>query len=431
MSRRPKKPTHPAEPVRLAITALGAQGEGIALHDNVRMFVPYTVPGDHVRVLPTAADRAQVLHVLAPGPHRQTPPCPHFGPGQCGGCALQHLDDSFYAEWKRELAATTLARAGLSGFELRALARTPPQARRRAEFVAAITRSGVQLGFHVRGSHEIVAIGPCPVLAPELEALLPALRAFLAGAFPAPLALDILATMVTGAIELVFTGQPAPDRVVREALARFAHEAGLARIAWRTARTQTPEIIVQRQVLRATFGQVPVDLPPGAFLQASEAGERAIVGGVRDAVGPAKRVADLYAGAGAITLALAEGRRRLHAVDSGREMIAALDAAARRRGRGADVTTEVRDLARRPLIGDELDRFDAVVFDPPREGAAAQAAALARSKVPIVVGVSCNPATFARDALTLARGGYRLTAVTPIDQFLWSPHLELVGAFTR
>jgi 23S rRNA (uracil1939-C5)-methyltransferase len=431
MSSRPKKHAASPAPLELSIKALGAQGDGIAECDAAPLFVPYTVPGDRVRARRISAERGEVLELVAPGPRRQAPPCPHFGPGKCGGCALQHLDDAYYAEWKRSLAAETLARAGLSGFELKPLARTPPGARRRAELVAATGRGGVTLGFHARGSHDIIAIGPCPVLVPELEALLTPLRDFLATAYSGAQTFDILATAIGGHIELVFTGAPTPDMALRERLARFTEAAGLARIALRTGKTVTPEVIVQRAPLRARFGATEVDLPPASFLQASATGEQAIVGAVHAAVGSAKRVADLYAGAGAITLALAEGKRRLHAVDAGRDMIAALDAAARRSGLAGRLVTELRDLARRPLIGEELERFDAVVFDPPREGATAQAAALARSPVRTVVGVSCNPATFARDAQTLVKGGYRLTAVTPIDQFLWSPHLELVGVFTR
>jgi 23S rRNA (uracil1939-C5)-methyltransferase len=437
MKSRPKKHAVSASsgPIELSIGALGAQGDGVAEQEGAPegapLFVPYTAPGDRVRARRTARDRADLLEVVAAGPHRQTPPCPHFGPGKCGGCALQHLDDSFYADWKRQLPVEALARAGVSGFELGPLARTVPGARRRAEFVATIGRGNVTLGFHARGSHDIVPIGRCPVLVPELEALLPKLREFLAAAFPAPQTLDILATAAGDAIELVLTAAPPPDMALRERLAEFAKTNSLARIAWRTSPTQTPDIIVQRQPLRMVFGAMPVELPPAAFLQASAPGERAIVDAVRAAIGSAKRVADLYAGTGTIALALADGKRRLHAVDSGREMVAALEAATRRGGLSGRVTTELRDLSRRPLIGEELDPFDAVVFDPPREGAAEQAAALARSGVAVIVGVSCNPATFARDAQILVRGGYRLTAVTPIDQFLWSPHLELVGAFTR
>lgn len=432
MARPRKAPEAPqAAALELDILSIGAQGDGIAEHDGRRLFVPCTTAGDRVRARPVGKDRAVVVDWLREGPHRQVPPCPHFGPGRCGGCVLQHLDDATYAAWKLERATEALARAGFANADLRPLGRTPPGARRRAEFAAAVTRQGVTLGFHARASHDIVPIGPCPVLVPELEAALPGLRDVLGQILPAPTTLDILATQADGGIELVVTASPSPDRSMRERLAGYAATADLARIAWRLDKRRTAEVIVQRRPLRASFGTVAVDLPPGAFLQASLAGERAIQTAVAAATEGAKRVADLYAGCGSLALALADKRRRIHAVDSDRDMIGALDAAARRAGLGPQVGTEARDLARRPLTPDELAPFDAVVFDPPREGAAAQASALAASEVRVIAAVSCDPATFARDARLLAGGGYRLTALTPIDQFLWSPHLELVGEFRR
>ena len=418
-------------PVELDITEIGAQGDGIAAHDGARLFVPYTAPGDRVRAQLEAKGRARVVEWLETGPGRQAPPCPHFGPGRCGGCALQHLDEASYAAWKLERARDALARAGFPEVPPRPLARTPPGARRRAEFAATISRRGVTVGFHVRASHDIVAIGPCPVLVPPLQALLPRLRDVLGRAFAGPATVDILATHADGGIELIFTGDPPPERTCRENLAAFAAAADLARVGWRRSKTGTAEIITQRRPLRASFGDIAVDLPPAAFLQASVTGEHAIQAAVAGATRDAKRVADLYAGCGSIALTLADKRRRLYAVDSDPAMIQALDGAARRAGLGPQVRTEARDLVRRPLTPDELAPFDAVVFDPPREGAAAQASGLAASKVPVVAAVSCDPATFARDARLLAGGGYRLTSLTPIDQFLWSPHLELVGEFRR
>jgi 23S rRNA (uracil1939-C5)-methyltransferase len=417
--------------VELDIDAIGAQGDGLAAHADARVFVPYTAPGDRVRARLEAKGHARVLEWLKTGPDRQTPPCPHFGPGKCGGCALQHIDDTSYAAWKLERATEALARAGFPNVRLQPLARTTPGARRRAEFAATGGKRGVAVGFHARASHDIVAIGPCPVLVTPLAALLPRLREFLGRAFTSPATLDILATYADGGIELVFTGAASLERARREHLAAFADAADLARIAWRGNKRETPEIVVQRRSWRAMFGEIAVDLPPGAFLQASLAGERAIQAAVATAARGARHLADLYAGCGSIALSLADKQRRLYAVDSDRASVQALEAAARRAGLGAQLRAETRDLVRRPLTPDELTPFDAVIFDPPREGAAAQAAALAASKVPIVAAVSCDPATFARDARLLAAGGYRLVSLTPIDQFLWSPHLELVGEFRR
>ena len=428
------KPALSADLPDLTVTALGAQGDGIAMCEGQTLFVSHTVPGDRVRARRLNAERAVPVEFLAQGPDRAQPPCPHFGPGKCGGCALQHLADAAYAAWKVESLAQTLARGGLAGFAMQPLARTPPGARRRAEFLVRVSHGKALVGFHVRASHEAVDIGPCPVLAPELEVLLPRLRALFATLWKQA-AFDVLATAGENGIELVLTRAPALDKARRETLAAFAHETRLARVAVRPGPHATAEIVVQRAPLRVSFGGIAVDLPPGAFLQASREGEAAIGAAVAAGIGPingkgARRIADLFAGAGAISLPLARDRQ-VYAADRHAEGIAALETAARRAGLGPRLRAEARDLNRRPLVAAELDSFEAVIFDPPREGAAEQAATLAASGVPVVVAVSCNPATFVRDAQTLIAGGYRLESVTPIDQFLWSAHLELVGVLRR
>lgn len=415
--------------LEIEITALGAQGDGIAAIDGAPLFVSHTAPGDRVRARRLNAERALPVEWLARGPAHVTPPCPHFGPGKCGGCALQHLADASYAAWKIEALATTLRRGGLEGYTMQPMARTPRGARRRAEFLVRVDRGAALIGFHVRASHEAVDIGPCPVLLPALEALLPGLRQIFARLWPQA-AFDVLATDGEHGIELVLTRAPPLNGKARDTLVRAAAEAGLARVAMRSAPHAVSEIVMQRSPLRVSFGGIAVDLPPGAFLQASQEGEQAIGEAVQTGIGKAKRIADLFAGAGAIALPLARGRQ-IYAADRNAEAIAALDQAARRAGLGPQVRAQARDLSRRPLIGEELDTFEAVIFDPPRDGAAEQARALADSKVKLAVAVSCNPATFLRDAQTLAAGGYRLASVTPIDQFLWSSHLELVGVFRR
>ncbi len=416
--------------VEVTITAIGSQGDGVGRHAGTPLFVPYTLPGDRVRARRTGPERALPLEWLERGPGHATPPCPHFGPGKCGGCALQHMTDESYARWKVESLATTLERAGLRGFSLLPLARTPPASRRRAEFLVRLEGDHATLGFHVRGSHEAVDIGPCPVLVPALERLLAPLRQFFAGLWPRA-AFDVLASAVDTGVELVLTRAPPAPLAARFALAEFAAQQDLSRIALRAGPHAAAEIVVQRRPVQTGFGEVAVDLPPGGFLQASREGEQAIRQIVLEGIGKAKRVADLYAGSGSIALPVAASGRQVHAADRSADAIAALDAAARRGGLGPRVKAEARDLNRRPLSADELDGLDAVIFDPPREGASEQAKALAYSDVKRVVAVSCNPATFARDAALLIAGGYRLQTVTPVDQVLWSPHLELVGVFER
>jgi len=414
----------------LSITALGSQGDGVARHEGTPLFVPYTLPGDRVRARRAGPERALPLEWLERGADHATPPCPHFGPGKCGGCALQHLDDALYARWKLDSLRTTLERAGLRGLTLLPLARTPPGARRRAEFLVRTAGGVATLGFHVKASREAVNIGPCPILVPALERLLDPLRKLFATLWPRA-AFDVLATSVDSGVELVLTRAPQADRAACSRLAEFAERHGLSRVALRSGPHAAAEILVQRRPAQTSFGGIVVDLPTGGFLQASVEGERAIQQAVLEGVGPSKRVADLYAGSGALTLPVAAAGRHVYAADRGAEAIASLDAGARRGGLGPQIKAEARDLNRRPLAGEELEAFDAVVFDPPREGAAEQARALALSGVKRVVAVSCNPATFARDAGFLIAGGYTLRQVLPVDQFLWSPHLELVATFER
>jgi 23S rRNA (uracil1939-C5)-methyltransferase len=267
------------------------------------------------------------------------------------------------------------------------------------------------------------------VLDPQIAAVLPALRGLARVLVPDRRTADLIVTRTDSGLDLLIGRLPALDRAQREAVSTFAAANDIARVARRQA-SETPEIIIQRRVPQVTLGGIAVDLPPGAFLQASRPGEDAIVAAVANGVGNAKRVADLYAGCGTLTFPLARNAR-VHSVEGAKDLADALGAAARRSGRAGRVTVETRDLARRPLLANELADFDAVVFDPPRDGALAQTEEIARSDVKVVVGVSCNPATFARDARMLVDAGYRLTEITPVDQFLWSPHLELVALFTR
>jgi len=415
----------------MTVDALGAAGDGLAWAGGRRVAVPGALPGERIRARIAAAGRgpatAEEIVLLAPSPARSVPPCPHFG--ACGGCTAQHMADGLYAEWKITRLVETLAQAGVAAPPPASLARTPPGARRRAELAALGARGGALLGFHARGSSRIEPIAACAVLRPELAALLPALRDLLSTLLPPRAAADAALQIAGPAIELTLTLAATPDLAQRERLAAFAASARLARIAWRRSRDGEPEVIVQRAPVRADFSGVGVDLPPDAFLQASAEGEAAIAAAVRAHAGGARSVADLYAGAGTLTFAL-EAAVRVHAVEGRKAAADALLAGARAAGRSR-VSAESRDLARRPLLAGELGRFDAVIFDPPRAGAAAQVREIARARPKRVVAVSCNPASFARDARVLIDGGYRLTALVPIDQFLWSPHLELVAAFER
>ncbi|MGQ9368131.1 class I SAM-dependent RNA methyltransferase [Azospirillum sp. ST 5-10] len=424
----PKRPV-PERVVDLTVREVGARGDGIADLEGARVYVPLTVPGDRVRVRLGDARgeglRGDVVELLEPGPGRGVPACGHFG--ACGGCSLQHLADESYAAWKTAAVRTALARVGLGDVPMEPLARTAPGGRRRARFAALKRGRRVWLGFNERLSHRLVDLRGCPVLAPRLEALLAPLRAALAVVLPDGGGCDAVVADLEGGIDLLLVGPRRLERAARERLTAFAVEHGVARLSWQADDRGVPEPVAHRQPVVVRFAGVPVVPPPGAFLQASVAGEEALAAAVLETVPPdSRRVADLFAGIGTFSIPLSQ-RCPVHAVEGDAPAMTALA-----RATGAlRLTTERRDLFEQPLTAKELSRFDAVVFDPPRAGAAAQAAELAASRVPRVVAVSCNPATFARDARTLVDGGHAFDRVYPVDQFLWSAHVELVGVFTR
>lgn len=426
------------------IASLGARGDGIGRVDGETVYVPLTAPGDRVRVR-IGAKRgdgfaAEVLAWVARSPERQEPPCSAFG--HCGGCAWQHLSAERYATTKRDLLIGALARQGLHAgddFPVEATRISPPGDRRRVRFAGERATRGVRLGLHLRASHEIVDLRDCMVTAPDIVALLPAARA-VAGTLDAlrpgrkPAAFQLAITLTDAGPDLTWTLPAAPSLADRERLAAFATDGKIARISWRSAGEGDgggAELVLQRAPARLRSGGAMVELPPDGFLQAGIAGERALQELVMSAVeaAPAGPVADLFAGCGTFSLPLA-AKRAVHAVDGDGAAIVALGQAARR-GTIARLKTERRDLMRRPLHVLELKPFAAVVFDPPRAGAQAQAQELARSTVPAVVAVSCDPATLARDLKILVDGGYAIERIVPIDQFLWSPRIEAFAALRR
>ncbi|HUL06889.1 MAG TPA: hypothetical protein VLV76_11195 [Candidatus Acidoferrum sp.] len=431
MVERQSKQGRSRQPVELAIEWIGARGDGVGYTAGRPVYVPLTITGDRLRVQlerPRGDGYAgRILEVLAEGPGRVPAPCPHFG--ECGGCALQHVEDLRYAAWKEQLVATALARRGFANPPLRPLLRVAAGTRRRANLAAEHAGRAVRLGFHARESNRVVDVTGCLVLAPALSRLLPPLRAALAAILTDGERIEVTATATDGGVDLLLEGRPPLALAAREAFAAFAESADLARLTWR-AHGLPSDPIAMRRPPRIVFAGVAVDLPPGAFLQPTAAGEAALAAAVTQALAGCRRVADLYAGCGTFTFPLARGAR-VHAVEGDAEAIGALAGAARRAVPAPAVTTEQRDLANDPLTDKELGRFDGVVFDPPRAGAKAQAEQLARSRVPKVVAVSCDPATFARDARILVDGGYRLLEATPIDQFVWSPHVEIAAVFVR
>jgi 23S rRNA (uracil1939-C5)-methyltransferase len=418
--------------VTLTVESIGARGDGIAHHRGERVFLPFTVPGDRLRAelgAPRAEGRSgRVLELLEPA-ERATAACIHFG--ACGGCALQHLTPAAYRAAKEELLRRALAQHGLPTEPVLPLVSLPAGTRRRASFAINRSRDAAArplVGFRGRASHRIIDMTECPVLHPDLLRLVPALRDVAAMVLRPGGEAEAAATRVDGGIDLLFDLPAVPGLAALEALAAFAEAHDLARLHWRAAEEPVP--LALRRPARVTLSGVAVDLPEDAFLQASEAADEVLAATVLEQVGEGARIADLFAGVGTLTFALAQ-RGTVHALDGARPALLALAAAAARAGFGGSITTELRDLERHPLSRDELRRFDLVVLDPPRAGAKAQSRALADAPVPHVIAVSCNPATFARDARILVDGGYRFRSVQPIDAFLWSPHLELVASFQR
>ncbi len=426
--------------LEVIVESLGARGDGVVTltHDEGEpepLYLAQTLPGERVLARiggPSPQGlRGEVIELLQPSAERVEAPCPHFGP--CGGCLLQHFAPAPYALWKRGLLVDALQKRGFRDVEplVRPLLALPPGTRRRASFTALRQGRRVLLGFNRRFSHAVEDMTECYLLAPPLVALLPALRVALAPLLPDGKPQDITATLTDSGIDLLLALPREPDLAAREALAALAVECDLARLSIAVA-GQAPLPLADRRAPRILLGGVAVTPPPGGFLQPTPEGEAALTRLVLEAVpAEAEAVADLYSGCGTFSFPLAARGHRVHAVESDAPALAALQRAARLSDLVLRITVEQRDLERDPIGADALEGGDAVVFDPPRAGAAPQAAELAASDLPLVVAVSCNPGTFARDARTLVDGGFRLDWAAPVDQFPWSGHLELVARFSR
>ena len=405
--------------MKLTIARLGHLGDAIAEGPDGPVYGVGMLPGEVVEGDLTG-NRLLNARILTPSPDRVRPPCPHAR--ACGGCLLQHAADAFVAEWKLGLVRSALAGQGIAAV-LRPIITSPPRSRRRAVLAGRRTKGGALIGFHARASDVLVAVPDCQLLHPDLVAAFPALAALVitGGSRAGELALTV--TQSLAGPDVAVTGGKALDGALRLALARVAEAQGLARLSWDN------EVVALRASPMQRFGRALVAPPPGAFLQATAEGEAALLALVREAVGDSRRVVDLFAGVGTFALPLAE-RAEVHAVEGEAAMMAALDLGWRSAEGLHRVSVETRDLFRRPLEPDEFKGFDVVVIDPPRAGAEAQTATLARSGVPVIAAVSCNPVTFARDARVLLAAGYTLDWVQPVDQFRWSAHVELAARFS-
>lgn len=409
--------------VEVMIEAMGGEGDGIAAGP---LYAPFTLPGEHVR-LAAGPQRREVEAILEASFERATPPCPHFG--VCGGCALQHWQHAPYLAWKVERLVRTLARERIETEVLPAFAAAPHTRRRLALHARPGRKDLARLGFKARKSWDVVDITACPIADPVLEAALPALRRLAAPLFEHPKSAPTLhVTLTATGIDVDITGVERKSGGLsadaRMRLAESAAEADFARV------TIDSEIAYLARQPTIRIGAATVALPAGAFLQAVPAAEAAMAALAIEASAGAERIADLFCGVGTFALRLAEVAPVL-AVDGAAPAVRALSAALATAPGLKGVTVEARDLAKRPVLAAELKRIDTVVFDPPRAGAAEQSAEIARSGVSRAIAVSCNPATFVRDARILIDAGFTLERLLPVDQFLWSPHVELVGVFKR
>lgn len=412
------------------IEELGARGDGIAHSEDRTLYVPYSAPGDLVRarVGKKQGDgfAARIVEVLEDGPGRVVPPCGHFG--DCGGCALQHIAEDSYLAFKRGLVVSALAKRGFRDIPVEPCAAFEHAGRRRAVFKAVNVGSRVLLGFNKAASHKIVDIQTCEVLVREIAQIIDPLRRFLGG-FLEPreeISVSVLASE-TGLDVAVATKRDL-DAGARMALAEFAGSQELARLC--VGEGAEPEEVVVRTQPIVEFDGIPVAPPPGAFLQVSRSAQEFLTAFALRHLSGVSRVADLFCGCGTFALPLARDKQ-LQGFDSDARMLAAARAATERSAKTLDFQATQRDLFRNPLTAREFGAFDGVIFDPPRAGAKEQAREIAASGVPVVVAVSCNPSSFARDARLLADGGYTLKTVTPVDQFVWSAQVELAAVFVK
>ena len=400
-----------------SIKRLGIFGDGIA---EGPVFVPMTLPGEVVTGTLNGTTLVDVK-IITPSDDRVAPPCKHFK--SCGGCQLQHASDSVVEAFKTDIIAQALAAQGIKT-EIRPIVTSPAQSRRRATFAARRTKKGAMSGFHGRASDTVIEIPDCKLVEPELLAARDIAEALaeLGGSRKATLAVTVTTSRV--GLDVQVSGGKPIDGPLRITLAALCDNRGFARLTW------DDEVIAQRAPPVQRFGVADVCPPPGAFMQATAHGEAHLLAAVQEAVGDAKRVIDLFAGYGTFTLPLAKNAE-VFAVEGDKQMMAAMDKGWRMAQGLKTVTHVARDLYRRPLLPDEFKKYDAVVMDPPRNGAEAQTAELIRSEIKRVAYVSCNPVTFARDVARMIEGGFTLDWVQPVDQFRWSSHVELAAQLSR
>jgi len=429
--RVPKLSPKDSQPLEVHVDHLGAKGDGVAKSDDKTYFVPFSVPGDHLVIKPLAKRgegfASTIVEVKESGASRSTPPCPHYE--KCGGCSLQHLEPEFHNQWKRDNVVKAFARQGLNP-EVLPLKSAPVGRRRRVSFEVIMAGGRPIFGFNAKQSHQVVPVDHCLLLLPEINALISPLETLLPSLLKSGERGDVVVSCINGTLDLVFALPGDLPLEKLERLSTFAETLDIGRISWNRHKGGMPETVVQRKPVQAIFGGVAVEIPAGSFLQPSADGENLLVEEVLKEIGGGTKIADLFSGCGTFTFPLSKNGL-VHAFESSETMISSMELAAGRAKLGGKITGTVRDLERQPLSAKELKEYDTVIFDPPRAGAQEQAQVFAESKIGNVIGVSCNPNTLARDSRLLVDGGFKIKSVVPIDQFPYSPHMEVVVVFRR
>ena len=415
---------------KLTIDEIGGRGDGLATLNGKVIYIPYAAPGD-VADVKLNGSKGRIRHIHKQSPHRSEPVCEHYT--KCGGCNLQHISEDFYREWKEGLIKTALENQGVENIEIADLIISPKGSRRRTTLQAIGRGKGeIVLGYSEKGSHNLIDLNSCPILMPVLEKLITPLKALLSGLLEQKEKMSVSLTAGDNGVDMVLKGKGEISLDLRMDLATFADKNNLARISWFNTKAKHPEheLLAERRKPYVTFEGNKVFFPEGSFLQATPQGQDALIKAMLAGIEGASRVVDLFSGCGTFSIAAAK-QANVHAVENNEDMLNALKISSNQMTNIKMVTTELRDLFLRPLLPHELNTYDVAIIDPPRAGAKHQMTEILNSDIKRLVMISCNPITFSRDVQDLVDAGFTMGVVTPVDQFLYSSHLEIVSVFTR
>ena len=415
---------------KITINEIGGRGDGLTDLNGKTIYIPYSAPGDVIDAKINGS-KGRLRHIHQKSDHRIDAICPYFT--KCGGCSLQHINATYYREWKEGLIRTALENQGLSNIEIAPMIISPLSSRRRTTFQAIGRGDGqIVFGYAEKGSHNLIDIHDCPILMPDIKALIEPTKKLISGLLKKNEKKTVSMTMGDNGIDLVLKGKGDVDLNLRMDLAEFAKKNDLARISWYNTSSKNTryELLAERRKPFVTIEGQKVFFPEGSFLQATKEGQDALIHAMLDGIKGANRVADLFSGCGTFSIAAAKSAN-VHAVENNEEMLTALKVSANQMSGIKQVSTELRDLFLRPLLPHELNQYDVAIIDPPRAGAKHQMAEILHSDIKKLVMISCNPITFARDVQSLTDAGYKMGAVTPVDQFLYSPHLEIISIFEK